>query len=87
MTNRGIESVFCAVAVGKSSVKKSLCPEMIIHSVWTATTIFMLKSVQPAPNPLLVSEVPSLSVFKTASGTVNALTVGSARSPWWGKAS
>lgn len=36
---------------------------------------------------LQVSEVPSLSAFKTVSGTANALTVGSARSPWWGKAS
>ena len=40
-----------------------------------------------SPIALQVSEVPSLSAFKTASGTVNALTVGSVRSPWWGKAS
>ena len=40
-----------------------------------------------SPIALQVSEVPSLSAFKTASGTVNALTVASARSPWWGKAS
>ena len=40
-----------------------------------------------SPIALQVSEVPNLSAFKTASGTVNALTVGSARSPWWGKAS
>lgn len=40
-----------------------------------------------SPIALQVSETPSLSAFKTASGTANALTVGSAQSPWWGKAS
>lgn len=49
--------------------------------------ISSLKEYSFPPIPLQVSEVPSLSAFKTASGTANALTVGSARSPWWGKAS
>lgn len=40
-----------------------------------------------SPIPLQVSEVSSLSAFKTASGTANALTVESVQSPWWGKAS
>lgn len=57
MTSRGIKSVFCVVAAGKSSVMKNLCPEMIIHSAWTVTTIFMPKSVWPVPNPLLVSSL------------------------------
>lgn len=81
MTNCGIESVFCVVAAGKSSVKKSLCLEMIIRSAWTATLIFMPKDVLPAPNPLLVSEVPSSSAFKTASGIVNVSTVESVPLP------
>lgn len=72
MTSHGIKSVFCAVAVGKSSVKRSLCPGMIIRSAWTATTTFMPRSVQPAPNPLLVSSSVQDSPTRRPQGRVNA---------------
>lgn len=85
MTRYGIKSAFCAAAAGKSFMRRHLCQRMISHSAWIATTISMLKSVQPAPNPSLALEVPSSSAFKTASGTVSASTVESARSPWLGK--
>lgn len=46
-----------------------------------------LKEYSFSAIPLQVSKGPSLSAFKTGSGTANALTVGSAQCPWWGKAS